>query len=138
MRLEVTRRSDLAVRALRALAGRAERCKGPELAEAVGSTSGFLSQVLHPLVRQGWVRSDPGPTGGYTLVVDPADVSVLEVIEAVEGPTDSGRCVLVDRPCSETGACALHVPWTRARARLLAELDAVSVADASLGDWTSS
>jgi Rrf2 family transcriptional regulator, iron-sulfur cluster assembly transcription factor len=132
VRLEVTRKSDLAVRALRALAQRGERVKGPELAEAVGSTSGFVSQVVHPLVRQGWVRSEPGPSGGYSLSVTLAEVSVLAVIEAIEGPTDSGRCVLADRPCNETGTCALHVPWMRARTQLLKELDRTSVADAEL------
>ena len=73
--------------------------KGPALAEAVGSTSGFVSQVLNPLVRQGWIRSDPGPSGGYSLAVGLGEVSVLAVIEAIEGPTLSGRCVLADRPC---------------------------------------
>lgn len=106
--------------------------KGPVLADAVGSTSGFVSQVLNPLVRQGWVRSDPGPTGGYSLAVDLESVSVLAVIEAIEGPTDSGRCVLADRPCNETGTCVLHGSWLRARARLLAELRDTSVAQASM------
>jgi Rrf2 family protein len=132
MRLEVTRKSDLAVRALLVLAESAQRVKGPTLAEAVGSTPGFLSQVLNPLVRQGWVRSEPGPTGGYSLAVELAGVSVLAVIEAIEGPTDSGRCVLADRPCNEQGTCALHVPWLRARAQLLRELDSTSIADASM------
>lgn len=132
MRLEVTRKSDLAVRALRVLADSSTRVKGPALAEAVGSTSGFVSQVVNPLVRNGWVRSDPGPSGGYSLAVDLASVSVLDVVEAIEGPTDSGRCVLADRPCNETGTCALHGPWLRAQTQLLRELDAVSVADASM------
>lgn len=132
MRLEVTRKSDLAVRALRSLADHRGRVKGPVLAETVGSTSGFVSQVVHPLVRQGWVRSDPGPAGGYSLAVDLTSVSVLAVIEAVEGPTDSGRCVLADRPCNESGTCALHVPWLRARAQLLGELAATSVAEATM------
>jgi Rrf2 family iron-sulfur cluster assembly transcriptional regulator len=132
MRLEVTRKSDLAVRALRVLAGSGERVKGPALAEAVGSTSGFVSQVLNPLIRNGWVRSDPGPAGGYSLAIDLDSVSVLAVIEAIEGPTDSGRCVLADRPCEEQGTCALHASWLRARALLLGELDATSVADASM------
>lgn len=117
---------------MRVLAGLEERVKGPALADAVGSTSGFVAQVLNPLVRQGWVRSDPGPTGGYSLAADLETVSVLAVIEAIEGPTDSGRCVLADRPCDEQGTCALHAPWTRARAHLLGELDATSVADASI------
>ena len=132
MRLEVTRKSDLAVRALRVLDQASGRLKGPALAQAVGSTSGFVSQVLKPLVRLGWVQSDPGPSGGYALAADLGSVSVLAVIEAVEGPTDSGRCVLADRPCNEAGTCALHVPWLRARAQLLRELDSTSVAEASL------
>ena len=131
MRLEVRRQSDLAVRALRAL-GDVERIKGSELAERVGTTPGFVSQVVAPLVRAGWIRSDPGPTGGYSLTVDLAGVSVLAVIEAVEGATETGQCVLADGPCSENGSCALHVPWQRARAGLLRELGAISVADEAI------
>lgn len=119
------------MRSLQALASSSDRLKGPALALLVGSSSGFVSQVLTPLVRVGWVRSDPGPSGGYSLTVDLDDVSVLAVVETIEGPTDSGRCVLADRPCDEGGICALHVPWLRARSQLLAQLDAVSVADAS-------
>ena len=129
MRLEVTRKSDLAVRALRALGDADRRVKGPELAELVCSTAGFVAQVVNPLVRQGWVRSDPGPTGGYSLVADLDEVSVLAVIEAIEGPTDAGRCVLADRPCSEVGPCALHAAWQRARVELLHELDTTTVGE---------
>ena len=137
MRLEVTRKSDLAVRAMQVLADAGGRVKGPALADAVGSTSGFVSQVLHPLVRQGWVRSEPGPSGGYSLTVGLGEVSVLAVIEAIEGPTLSGRCVLADRPCDATGTCALHVPWMRARSLLLSELAATSVADAMVSEEVS-
>jgi Rrf2 family iron-sulfur cluster assembly transcriptional regulator len=131
MRLEVTRKSDLAVRSLQALAANSERLKGPALAAMVGSTSGFVSQVLTPLVRAGWVRSDPGPVGGYSLTADLDEVSVLAVIETIEGATDSGRCVLADRSCGETDTCALHVPWQRARTQLLDELKGTSVAEAT-------
>lgn len=129
MRLEVTRKSDLAVRALRALGDADRRVKGPELADLVCSTPGFVAQVVNPLVRAGWVRSEPGPTGGYSLAVDLGEVSVLAVIEAIEGPTDAGRCVLADRPCSEEGPCALHAAWQRARTELLHELDATTVGE---------
>ena len=120
------------MRALRVLAERRARMKGPELAEAVGSTPGFVPQVISPLVRAGWVHSDPGPTGGYSLVADLRRVSMLSVIEAVEGPTDTGRCVLADRACNEDGACAMHTPWLRARAQLLRSLEKTSVAAAPL------
>ncbi len=118
---------------MQALAAADGRLKGPALADAVGSTPGFVSQVVNPLVRAGWVRSEPGPSGGYSLAVALDELSVLAVIEAIEGPTDSGRCVLVDRPCNDTGTCALHVPWVRARIHLLGELAATSVLEASAG-----
>lgn len=127
MRLEVTRRSDLAIRALLALTEGRDRTKAADLAGKVGTTKGFLTQVMHPLVRHGWVRSDPGPTGGYAADFEPASVSVLQVIEAIEGPVDTGRCVLEDRSCAAAGTCALHRPWSRARGNLIEELGSQSL-----------
>ncbi len=134
MRLEVTRRSDLATRSLVALdaAQRGDgspRLKSAALGAAVGTTAGFIPQVLGPLVAAGWVRSDPGPTGGYSLTTPLEDITLLAVIEAVEGATDAGKCVLADRPCTPAEPCALHEPWTRARGQLLAELAATTIAD---------
>lgn len=122
MRLEVSRKADLATRALLELARSKRRWKAAELGARIGTTPGFLSQVLTPLVQAGWVRSEPGPTGGYTAATDLDTINVLEVIEAVEGPSEGERCVLDDEPCSGERPCALHVPWTRARGQLVAEL----------------
>jgi Rrf2 family iron-sulfur cluster assembly transcriptional regulator len=122
MRLEITRRADLATRAMLILAAARDRTKAASLADHLDTSAGFVAQAMTPLVAQGWVRSDPGPSGGYTLVADLDEVSVLEVIEAVEGPTDTARCVLEDRACSRGGHCALHIPWSRARTELLGEL----------------
>lgn len=128
MRLEVTKRADLAVRALVVLAD-GRRRKSAELAEALETSAGFVPQVLGPLLAREWVRSEPGPTGGYVLVVDPAGLSLLEVIEAVDGPTDTGRCVVEDRPCGGRSPCTLHHAWAEARRSLLAELGGARVAD---------
>lgn len=128
MRLEITRRADLATRALLVLADEGDKLKGGELAERLDASAGFLAQSMTPLVAQGWVRSETGPTGGYALATDLARVSVLEVIEAVEGPTDASRCVLEDRLCAGGGPCALHQPWSKARTLLLAELGATPLA----------
>jgi len=128
MRLEVTRRSDLAIRALLALGEGTDRTKAADLADEVGTSKGFLTQVMNPLVQHGWVRSDPGPTGGYSADFEPTEVSVLAVIEAIEGPVDTGLCVLEDRACAVAGTCALHRPWARARANLIEELSSQSLA----------
>jgi Rrf2 family protein len=96
--------------------------KAGELAAELDASKGFLAHALTPLVNRGWVRSEPGPTGGYSLAVELHGISVLEVVEAIEGTTDLGRCVLEDRACAGGGQCALHEPWARARGHLLVEL----------------
>ena len=126
------------MRALRALGADSERIKSADLAGRIGTTAGFVPQVLLPLIQAGWVRSDPGPTGGYSLSADLSELSLLAVIEATEGPTDTGRCVLADRPCNQVDSCALHVPWHRARAELLRHLAAVTVDDPSIQDTARS
>jgi Rrf2 family protein len=128
MRLEISRRADLAVRALLALGAAPDRIKADELAARLDTTPGFVPQIVGPLVKRGWVRSDPGPRGGYSGTLAFADVSVLDVIEAVDGPTDAGRCVVADGPCGRAPHCALHVAWARAREELVTHLDATSLA----------
>jgi Rrf2 family transcriptional regulator, iron-sulfur cluster assembly transcription factor len=132
MRLEITRRAELAVRAL-AVLGRADgRVKAAELAEAVGTTVAFVPQIVAPLVRAGWVGSDPGPTGGYVGRVELEDVSVLAVIEAVDGATDAGRCVVAERLCDGGAPCALHAAWSRARRELVGVLGGTTVASVAV------
>lgn len=124
MRLEVTRRADLAVRAMVLLGSTSHRWKAPALADALDTSTGFVPQVVGPLVKAGWVGSEPGPTGGYTLAVALSDVSVLQVVEAVDGPTDMGRCVVEARECRSEQPCSLHHAWSGARQELMSRLAA--------------
>jgi Rrf2 family iron-sulfur cluster assembly transcriptional regulator len=132
MRLEITRRSDLALRALRHLEATAETVRGADLAEAVASTAQYLPQVLNPLVRTGWVASDPGPGGGYRLAAPLQGRSVLELIELLEGETDTGVCVLRDGPCSGAERCSLHDAWVVSRGALVDILSAVPISARSI------
>jgi Rrf2 family protein len=127
MRLEITQRADLAVRALVVLSRSPSRLKSADLATALDTSAGFVPQVLGPLVRNGWVRSVPGPTGGYEPDESVGSLSVLEVVEAIDGPTDSGRCVVADRSCNASEPCALHVAWGRARDELMSTLASLPV-----------
>lgn len=133
MRLEITRRADLAVRAMRVLGDAKERLKAHDLAEAVCSTPAYIPQVVGALVKAGWVRSDPGPSGGYSLVVSLDDISVLAVIEAVDGPTDDGTCVVAGDACNSNEPCVLHEAWTRARLDLMRTLAAMPLSSIGLG-----
>lgn len=121
MRLELTRKTDLALRAVTVLGASREWLKAPRLAQQVGTTSAFIGQVVAPLIGAGWVTSEPGPRGGYRACAG-ENVSLLQLIEAVEGPVADGRCVLRDGPCPGAGTCALHDAWLGARQALLDEL----------------
>lgn len=92
------------------------------LADRLATSPGFLTQVLKPLVDDAILDSERGPAGGFALAVDPTRLSMLTVIESVEGPTDDGRCVLQNAPCPRSDLCAIHDAWTRARQALLTEL----------------
>ena len=131
MRLELSKRTDLAIRAFQYLAGETNNglAAVAAVAEAIGTTTNFLPQVMTPLVRRGWVLSTPGRAGGYRLVASPNEISLLAVIEALEGPTVDGRCVLRGAPCPVSEQCALHVPWTEARDALLSELDSIPLTE---------
>ncbi|MCB0974996.1 MAG: Rrf2 family transcriptional regulator [Actinobacteria bacterium] len=132
MRLEVTRKSELAVRVLQCLASSDGLRKGADLAASVHSSPGFLAQTISPLAQRGWVTSDPGPAGGYRLVADPATITLLDVIEAVEGPIHSKRCVVSKQDCGRAGQCLMHHSWHRARRNLTESLSAIAVLDADL------
>ncbi len=104
--------------------------KSEELAASIGTTSGFLSQVLAPLVRAGWVQSAFGPSGGYRYAAPASPPSLLEVIVAIEGPLHEDDCVLHNgtRCAIVSGGpvCALHQGWLRAREALLDVLGSTS------------
>ena len=127
MRLELQARTELTLRTLQALSDR-RRWRGAALGERVGSSAAYTAHIVAPLTRADWVTSVPGPTGGYELVVELDTVSLHDLIELVEGPTDDGLCVLIDRPCGTPNLCALHEAWASARAALTTELGAIPLA----------
>jgi Rrf2 family protein len=135
MRLEITRRAELAIGAMALLGSRPERIKASVLAQELGTTSAFVPQVVGPLVKAGWVQSDPGPSGGYRSRIDLADLSVLEVIEAVDGTTDAGRCVVADRPCRSEYPCVLHAAWGVARRELVGVLQSTPMSGVNQAVW---
>lgn len=116
------------MRSLVILDAAAERMKAPMLAAALDATVAFVPQVMGPLVKAGWVRSDPGPAGGYSLDVSLDAVTVLDVVEAVDGKVDDGRCVVAARACTAAAPCLMHLAWSNARSELIGALDGLSVA----------
>lgn len=119
--MTLSKRGDYVVRSAlclaRAYAG-GEYRKIREVVAEMDVPQTFASQILADLVRAGLATSRAGKAGGYRLVRPPADVSLLEVVEAGEGPLRSERCALGEGPCRWEQVCPLHETWGAAAAAL--------------------
>ena len=123
MKIVPTRRADYGIRALVHLANEApKQSNATEIAATMKIPKGFLHQVLQDLIRAGLVRSERGRGGGYALVPPADQISILEIVEALEGPLDQGQCALKGGPCHWQEVCALHRVWSAARQALIDRL----------------
>ncbi len=131
MRLELTKRGDYAVRAMLALTRGVGNglISARRISDAMDIPVRFLPQVLADLQRAGLIEAAPGRTGGYRLTRDPASVSLLDVIEAVEGDSRRQSCVLRGGPCGADGFCDVHGVFFRGQEALRGTFAGASLAD---------
>ncbi|MDA8147774.1 MAG: Rrf2 family transcriptional regulator [Actinomycetota bacterium] len=131
MNMTLSKRGDYVVRSALCLArayASGEHRKIREVVAEMDVPQTFASQILADLVRAGLATSQAGKAGGYRLIRPPEEVSLLEVVEAGEGPLRSERCALGDGPCRWESVCPLHETWGAATAALRETLAATSLA----------
>lgn len=122
--------SKYAVRALVELARAAEGEKvyGHDLAARTGLPANYLSKILASLGRAGLVDATRGSGGGYCLHGEPDELTLLRVVEVLEGLQREPECLL--RPghaCSTEGPCSGHQEWARLREHYLEYLGGTSI-----------
>jgi Rrf2 family protein len=81
------------------------------LALAAECPEQFLSKVLQNLTRAGIIVSRRGNTGGFELPAENRNVTVLDVVEAIEGPVRLNACLISDNSCVRQGWCPTHATW---------------------------
>jgi len=99
-----------------------------ELAEATDVSGHFLSKVLQQLVRCGLIRSQRGSGGGYGLACAAHTVSLLDVVQAMEGPIQLNQCVAEGPSCERKSWCPAHQVWAEAQASVVMILGGASIA----------
>lgn len=129
--MQLTRAADYAARVMIHLAslpagGRASRS---DLAAAAEVPKPFLGKILQSLVRSGLITSQRGVTGGFVLGRCPSEVTLLDVIEAVEGPLFLNRCLNPGEGCHRSAWCAAHYLWVDAQSAMAAVLRRASLLD---------
>ncbi|HSJ71628.1 MAG TPA: Rrf2 family transcriptional regulator [Acidimicrobiia bacterium] len=137
MRLELDQRTELAAQALIVLDVNDPGYQtGTGIADRLSISLDYLTKILAPLIREGWIASAPGRGGGYRLTKSLDGLCVLDLIEAVEGRVDRNQCMHGDSRNPPTELCRLHDPWVRARESLLRELEETPLAIARLSSPT--
>ncbi len=115
--MNFSRECEYAVRGMVALAG-ASPGRAITLQEVAAQDNlppGFLSKIFQKLVRHGLIQSHRGVQRGYTLAHPAAEITLRQILEAIEGPDVFDRCVFSHRRCGEEGQCLIHPYWRRVR-----------------------
>jgi Rrf2 family protein len=89
----------------------------------------YLAKIFQSLAKAGLVRSVRGAGGGFALVKNPAQIPVLDIIEAIEGRIVFQRCKLPQPDCQHTGGCVLCGLFERAQDGLKDALTGTTLAD---------
>jgi len=129
--MQITRAADYAVRVMIHLAGLppGARISRADLSSSADCPEQFLAKVLQNLTRAGMVISHRGNTGGFELEETHRSASVLEVVEAIEGPIRLNLCLASDHACSRQSWCPAHSIWQRAQDAMLDVLRESTIED---------
>lgn len=128
--MDVTRRCDYACRILRAAYRSGESYVSvSDIAEQEGIPYAFARSIQHDLVKGGLIKTVRGARGGLALNCDPTAVTLLEVLEAVQGPVSISLCVMDPAYCEKQEGCAYNKLWQGADQLLNAYFGSITLQD---------
>jgi len=119
--MEITRATEYAIR------GVLDLCSQPlgsvsllsEISERQEIPLSFLSKILQKLAKDGIVSSSRGAGGGFAIGKDPREITLLEVLEAVEGHIALNVCLNNGKACRNQPTCAVHLVWREAQEQMV-------------------
>lgn len=128
--MQITRRADYAVRTMLDVARVQPGAMAltHEVAARQGIPTPFLAKIVLSLTRGGLLKSFRGSGGGIVLAKSAEEISLLRIVEAVDGPIAMNRCVLWPEECSRSPLCPVHQIWCETREALAERLDGTSLA----------
>ena len=128
--MQITRQADYAVRAVLHLARTGpQRTATSMIAEEQRIPPSFLAKIISQLSIAGLLHTSRGARGGVTLAREAKDITLLEVVEAIDGPIQLNECVGNSGACSFEENCPLRPVWCDAQEELVGRLKATSFAD---------
>ena len=124
--MQITGQADYALRAMLYLARLEtnERAATSKIAEEQEIPPSFLAKIISQLSIAGLIHTSRGAHGGVSLARKPSEVSLLEVVEAIDGPISLNECVHDPGICSFGDNCPIHEVWCEAKEELVRKLRA--------------
>ena len=122
--MQITRQADYAVRAVLYLSrvGNNQRSATSTVAKEQHIPPSFLAKIISQLSIAGLLHTSRGARGGVTLARDPREITLLEVIEAIDGPIRLNECVGDESACTFDHDCPLRPVWCDAQEELVKRL----------------
>lgn len=122
--MQITRQADYAVRAVRYLArqGANQRAATSTVAQEMKIPPSFLAKIISQLSIAGLLHTSRGARGGVTLARAAKDISLLDVVEAIDGPILINECVGDPTGCAFSDECAVHPIWVEVQQDLVKRL----------------
>jgi Rrf2 family iron-sulfur cluster assembly transcriptional regulator len=129
--MRLTKGSDYGLRGILYLAKRPQGTVilASEVAEAQGLPESYLAKIFQDLTRGGLLLSHRGAKGGFSLVRPPSEISLRQVIEAIEGPIAISPCLDEREGCERMDTCGVFSALKEAQARLVKVLEETTLAD---------
>jgi Rrf2 family protein len=126
--MQITRQADYAMRAVLYLSelGSDRRAATSQIAQEKQIPPSFLAKIVSQLSVAGLLQTSRGARGGVSLARSPEDISLLEVVEAIDGPIQLNECVADGGVCVFGDSCALRPVFCDAQAELVARLEGTS------------
>lgn len=127
----LSRSADYGLRALMFLAQREDPSPAPldQIAQAQAVPPALLSKILQTLVKAKILRSQKGYGGGFTLIADPTQLSLEQVVELIDGPFTVFECLSDESFCTLCEGCKLKSKFRELQATMLGVLGGTSIAD---------
>lgn len=118
--MQITRAAEYAIRGILYLCSKPEGsvCLLNEISERQQIPPSFLSKIFQNLSRAGIVSSSRGTGGGFTLSKDPHEITLLDILEAIEGEISLNVCLTNGNACENRPTCAVHNVWREAQEHL--------------------
>jgi len=126
--MQISRRTDYGIRVILDLAGLPENSHAStqEIAIRQHVPNPFLAKIIAQLSLAGLVTTHRGAGGGVTLAHPPSEISLLQVIEALEGPIRLNRCLIQPQACPRDNSCPVHQVLAQAQSGLTSLLGATT------------